>query len=95
MIQKQKAVQETMLQHFEVRTSEYKQSNKRQQQEIDLHFQQQEQQEKEVLQHDMEEELQLGNKKRAQEEADKEIATGGSGTDIDVNYVNKNVDIAI
>ena len=66
MIQKQKTVQETMFQHFKVRTSEYKESDKRQQQEIDLHFQQQEQQEKEALQQDIEEELQLGNEIRVQ-----------------------------
>ena len=41
----------------------------------------------------MEEELQPGI--WAQEEADKAIVTGGSGTDIDVNYVNKNVDYVI
>ena len=39
MIQKRKAVQEIMFQHFKGQTSEYKESNKRQQQEIDLQFQ--------------------------------------------------------
>ena len=50
MIQKRKAVQETMFQHFKVHTSEYKESDERQRQEIDLQFQQQEQQEKVALQ---------------------------------------------
>merc|ERR1712194_772572 len=93
MIQKQTAVQETMFQHFKVHNSEYKESDEWQRQEIELKFRQQKQQEKEALQHNMEEELQLGI--RAQEEAHKEIVTGGSGTDIDVNYVNKNIECAI
>ena len=49
MIWKQEEVQEEMFQNIKACTSEYKESNKKQRQEIDLQFQQHEQQEKEVL----------------------------------------------
>jgi len=95
MIRKREKVQAKTFQDFKVCTSKYKESDKIKQQEIDLYFQQQEQQEKEALQHKMEEELQLEYEIRVQEEVDKKIVAGGSGADIDANYVNENVDYAI
>ena len=43
----------------------------------------------------MEEELQLKNEIRVQEEVDKDTVVGGSGADIDANYVNENIDYVI
>mmetsp|Transcript_59739 Transcript_59739/g.64467 ORF Transcript_59739/g.64467 Transcript_59739/m.64467 type:complete len:205 (-) Transcript_59739:85-699(-) len=88
MIQKREEIQEEMFQNFKVCTSDYKESNKRQQQEKDLQFQKQEQQEKDALQQETEEELQL-EKIRFQKAVDKESVVGGSGAAVGASYLNK------
>ena len=88
MIWKQEEIQEEMFQNFKVCTSEYKESDKRKRQEIDLQFQKQEEQEKEALKQEMKEEIQLEEELWFQKEVDKGTVAGGSGAAVDASYMN-------